>query len=241
MMPLRSPWWFAALCLGAACTHATTQKATGTPSPAVATPAPAPTPLPAPAPETTMPNRPAERAIATFANGCFWCTEAVLEQLDGVLDVTSGYMGGAVEAPTYEQVCGGATGHAECVQVTFDPARIRYEDLLAWFFRSHDPTTLNRQGADVGTQYRSAIFVHDDVQRQAALQAIATFQPQFADPIVTEVSPASRFWPAEGYHQDYFRRNTQQGYCRMVIRPKLLKLGLDAAPQAAPNEGGTPK
>lgn len=188
-----------------------------------------------------MPTHPAERAIATFANGCFWCTEAVLEQLDGVLDVTSGYMGGTIDAPTYEQVCGGSTGHAECVQVTFDPARIRYEDLLEWFFRSHDPTTLNRQGADVGTQYRSAIFVHDDAQRQAAQQAIATFQPQFAAPIVTEVTPASRFWPAEGYHQDYFRRNTQQGYCRMVIRPKLQKLGLDAAPKADPKKGTAPK
>ena len=246
MKPLRSPWWFAVLCLGAACTQPTAQMAAeASPSAGTSSPAAAPTPAAGQASTTaattTMPTRPAERAIATFANGCFWCTEAVLEQLDGVLDVTSGYMGGAVDAPTYEQVCGGATGHAECVQVTFDPARIRYEDLLAWFFRSHDPTTLNRQGADVGTQYRSAIFVHDDVQRQAALQAIATFQPQFADPIVTEVSPASRFWPAEGYHQDYFRRNTQQGYCRMVIRPKLLKLGLDPAPKAAPPEGGTPK
>ena len=144
-------------------------------------------------------------------------------------------------ATALEQVCGGSTGHAECVQVTFDPARIRYEDLLEWFFRSHDPTTLNRQGADVGTQYRSAIFVHDDAQRQAAQQAIATFQPQFAAPIVTEVTPASRFWPAEGYHQDYFRRNTQQGYCRMVIRPKLQKLGLDAAPKADPQKGTAPK
>lgn len=250
MKPHRSPWWFAAFWLGAACTQPNPQMAAGastpaSPASASTASATAPTPPASQAPPTatttTMPTRPAERAIATFANGCFWCTEAVLEQLDGVLDVTSGYMGGAVDAPTYEQVCSGSTGHAECVQVTFDPARIRYEDLLAWFFRSHDPTTLNRQGADVGTQYRSAIFVHDDAQRQAALQAIATFQPQFADPIVTEVSPVSRFWPAEGYHQDYFRRNTQQGYCRMVIRPKLLKLGLDAAPKAAPPQGGTPK
>ena len=231
MKLLRSSWWLAAFCLGAACTHPTTQMATGAPAPAATTQAAAPTPPAAPAPTTapttTMPTRPAERAIATFANGCFWCTEAVLEQLDGVLDVTSGYMGGAIDAPTYEQVCGGSTGHAECVQVTFDPSRIGYEALLEWFFRSHDPTTLNRQGADEGTQYRSAIFFHDDAQRDAAQKAIAQYQPQFASKIVTEVSAASRFWPAEQYHQDYFRLNAGQGYCRMVIKPKLQKLGLD--------------
>jgi len=173
----------------------------------------------------------ANRAIATFANGCFWCTEAVLEQVDGVLDATSGYMGGAVDKPTYKQVCDGNTGHAECVQVTFDPARISYEALLEWFFRSHDPTTLNRQGADSGTQYRSAIFFHSDAQRDAARAAIVKYQPKFRAPIVTEVTPASRFWPAENYHQDYFRLNPQQGYCRMVIAPKLQKLGLDADPK----------
>jgi peptide-methionine (S)-S-oxide reductase len=165
-------------------------------------------------------------AIATFANGCFWCTEAVLEQIDGVLDVTSGYMGGSVDSPSYQQVCSGTTGHAECVQVTFDPARVSYSTLLEWFFRSHDPTTLNRQGADEGTQYRSAVFVHDDAQAAAARAAIREFQPSFASPIVTEVTPASRFWPAELYHQDYFRTNPSQGYCRMVIAPKLKKLGL---------------
>lgn len=141
MKPLLAPWWFALLCLGAACTQPTTQMATGVPPSTATSPPAAPTPPAAPAPTTapvtTMPTHPAERAIATFANGCFWCTEAVLEQLDGVLDVTSGYMGGTIDAPTYEQVCRGSTGHAECVQVTFDPARIRYEDLLAWFFRSH--------------------------------------------------------------------------------------------------------
>jgi peptide-methionine (S)-S-oxide reductase len=172
--------------------------------------------------------------VATFASGCFWCTEAVLERLDGVLDVTSGYMGGHVDNPTYRAVCEGDTGHAECVQVTFDPARIRYEDLLEWFFRSHDPTTLNRQGADEGTQYRSAIFWHDEAQREAAQQAIAKYKPQFASPIVTEVTAASRFWPAEQYHQDYFRLNPEQGYCRMVIKPKLQKLqklGIDDKPK----------
>lgn len=151
----------------------------------------------------------------------------MLERLDGVLDVTSGYMGGHVDNPSYRAVCNGDTGHAECVQVTFDPSRIRYEDLLEWFFRSHDPTTLNRQGADEGTQYRSAIFCHDEAQREAAQKAIAQYQPQFAAKIVTEISPASRFWPAEQYHQDYFRLNSGQGYCRMVIKPKLQKLGLE--------------
>ena len=193
-------------------------------------------PVPSQPPAPSMPTQPAaspspDRELATFASGCFWCTEAVLEQLDGVLDVSSGYMGGHVDNPTYKQVCSGDTGHAECVQVTFDPARIRYEALLEWFFRSHDPTTLNRQGADEGTQYRSAIFVHSDAQRAAARQAIATYQPSFASPIVTEVTTASRFWPAEGYHQDYFRTNPQAGYCRAVIRPKLKKLGLEAEPK----------
>lgn len=187
---------------------------------------PAPTPSPTPSATT-----PAKKAVATFASGCFWCTEAVLERLDGVLDVTSGYMGGHVDNPTYRAVCEGDTGHAECVQVTFDPSRIRYEDLLEWFFRSHDPTTLNRQGADEGTQYRSAIFWHDEAQRDAAQQAIAKYQPQFASPIVTEVTAASRFWPAEQYHQDYFRLNPAQGYCRMVIKPKLQKLGIDDKPK----------
>lgn len=184
---------------------------------------------PAPTPAPSAPEVAANRQLATFANGCFWCTEAVLEQLPGVLDVVSGYMGGDVAEPTYEQVCTGATGHAECVQVAFDPAKVSYESLLEWFFRSHDPTSLNRQGADEGTQYRSAIFYHSDAQKAAALAAIAKFQPRFSGPIVTEVSAASRFWPAEAYHQDYFRTHPNQGYCRMVIAPKLKKLGLDDA------------
>lgn len=194
---------------------------------------PATAPAPAPEEPATMattseptPN-PAPTQIATFANGCFWCTEAVLEQLPGVVDVVSGYMGGTIDRPTYQQVCSGMTGHAECVQVTFDPSRISYAALLEWFFRSHDPTTKDRQGADVGTQYRSAIFFHDQSQRDAALAAIARLEPTLAQPIVTEVTPASTFWPAEPYHQDYFRRNPQQGYCRAVIAPKLQKLGLD--------------
>lgn len=167
--------------------------------------------------------------LATLANGCFWCTEAVLERLDGVLDVFSGYMGGQVDSPTYDQVCSGTTGHAECVQVTFDPARIRYDALLEWFFKSHDPTTLNRQGADEGTQYRSAIFFHTPAQEQAALAAIKKAQPRFAAKIVTEVTAASRFYSAEAYHQDFFRNNPNQRYCRMVIEPKMQKLFDDKA------------
>ena len=182
----------------------------------------APDDTPPPATETA-----AAEEVATFGGGCFWCTEAVLEQLDGVRAVTSGYMGGEVDDPTYRQVCEGTTGHAEVVQVTFDPEVISYEKLLEWFFRSHDPTTLNRQGADVGTQYRSAVFFHSEAQHRTATQLIEAIAPNWSDPIVTEVTPAVTFWPAEGYHQDYYRGNTSQGYCRAVILPKLKKLGLD--------------
>jgi peptide-methionine (S)-S-oxide reductase len=175
----------------------------------------------------TSPPPAAQRALATFGGGCFWCTEAVLEQLDGVLDVCAGYCGGEVEAPTYEQICTGTTGHAEVVQVTFDPARITYATLLDWFFRAHDPTTRNRQGPDEGTQYRSVVFTHSATQQAEALAAIERAQARFADPIVTEVVPAPRFWPAEAYHQDYFRNNPDKGYCRVMIAPKLKRLGLD--------------
>ena len=166
--------------------------------------------------------------IATLAAGCFWCVEAVLQQVDGVLEVRSGYMGGKTEDPTYRQVCSGDTGHAEVVQVRFDPARLAYADLLAWFWRLHDPTTLNRQGNDVGTQYRSAIFTHSDDQRGTAEESKrqADASGDFADPIVTEIVPASTFWSAEESHDDYYRQNREQGYCRMVIAPKLDKLGL---------------
>jgi peptide-methionine (S)-S-oxide reductase len=166
---------------------------------------------------------------ATLGAGCYWCVEAVLQQLDGVQDLTSGYMGGDVQDPSYQQVCTGQTGHAEVVQVTFDPQRISYQELLACFFGLHDPTTLNRQGEDVGSQYRSAIFYHDEAQQQAAeaskaaLAAAATFP----DPIVTEITPAGRFYPAGEDHQDYYRQHRQQAYCRWVILPKLQKLGLD--------------
>jgi len=175
----------------------------------------------------SAPAAPAAEETATFGAGCFWCVEAVLEQLDGVLDVSSGYMGGTVADPTYEQVCTGRTGHAEVVQVTFDPSVISYDTLLDWFWKLHDPTTLNRQGADEGTQYRSAIFVHSEAQRAAAERSKAAAQAHLADPIVTEITGASAYYPAEDYHQDYYRLNTRQGYCRAVIAPKLNKLGLD--------------
>ncbi|MHC4377896.1 MAG: peptide-methionine (S)-S-oxide reductase MsrA, partial [Planctomycetota bacterium] len=163
----------------------------------------------------------------TFGAGCFWCVEAVLEQVDGVLDVESGYMGGAIENPTYKQICTGTTGHAEVVRVRFDPEVLPLDDLLAWFWQLHDPTTLNRQGNDVGTQYRSAIYYTSEEQRVAAEASKAAAQVNFKDPIVTEVTEASTFWPAEEYHQEYYRNNANQGYCRFVIAPKLKKLDLE--------------
>jgi peptide-methionine (S)-S-oxide reductase len=169
----------------------------------------------------------ARTETATLAGGCFWCVEAVLETVPGVLDVRSGYMGGATAKPTYREVCNGDTGHAEVVQVTFDPAKLAYEDLLAWFWKAHDPTTMNRQGADAGTQYRSAIFFHSEAQRAAAEKSKAAAQKDFADPIVTEITAAGAFTEAEDYHQDYFRLNGSQPYCRAVIAPKLKKLGIE--------------
>ncbi len=165
--------------------------------------------------------------IATFGAGCFWCVEAVLEQIDGVEDVTSGYMGGTTPDPTYEQVCGGATGHAEVVQVAFDPSRISYAKLLDYFWKLHDPTTLNRQGNDVGTQYRSAIFYHSEAQREAAERSRKAAAALFSDPIVTEITRAGPYSIAENYHQDYYRLNRRYPYCRYVIAPKLDKLGLE--------------
>lgn len=162
---------------------------------------------------------------AVLGGGCFWCLEAVFQRLKGVDHVESGYAGGNGPAD-YKAVCSGETGHAEVVRVTFDPAVIGFGDLLNVYFATHDPTTLNRQGADVGTQYRSVIFFRDAEQHQQALAAIERAQPQWPDPIVTEVVPAVKFWPAEAYHQDYFRNNPTKGYCRAVIAPKLEKLGL---------------
>jgi peptide-methionine (S)-S-oxide reductase len=161
----------------------------------------------------------------TLAGGCFWCLEAVFDDLQGVLDVVSGYAGGSVPDPTYAEVCSGETGHAEVVQITFDPARIRVKEILEIFFTIHDPTTLNRQEADVGTQYRSAIFYHTPEQKKVAEQVIADLNAAglWPNPIVTEVIPLVAFYPAEEYHQEYFRRNPYQGYCRAVIAPKVAK------------------
>ena len=163
---------------------------------------------------------------ATLAGGCFWCLEAVFLELKGVERVESGYAGGHVPDPTYEQVCAGDTGHAEAVQVTYDPAIVSYRDLLRIFFTMHDPTTLNRQGADAGTQYRSAIFYHSPEQKHEAEAAIAEVAASGAwqGPIVTEVAPLDVFYPAEEYHRDYYRRNPRQGYCQFVIAPKVAKL-----------------
>ena len=163
---------------------------------------------------------------ATLAGGCFWCLEAVFQQLRGVTGVVSGYTGGTMPNPSYEAVCGGATGHAEVTQITFDPAQVSYRDLLDVFFTIHDPTTLNRQGADEGTQYRSAIFYHTPDQKAAAEGAIAELEAAhvYDDPIVTEVVPLDRFYAAEAYHENYYVRNPNQGYCRAVIAPKVAKL-----------------
>lgn len=163
-------------------------------------------------------------ATATLGGGCFWCLEAAYEEIPGVKDVVSGYAGGTTPNPGYEQVCSGNTGHAEVVQITFDPAVISYERLLETFWKIHDPTTLNRQGADVGTQYRSIILYHDEGQRAAAERSIAAAAQTFADPLVTELVPLKTFYRAEEYHQDYFQKNPTAAYCVFVIAPKLKKL-----------------
>jgi peptide-methionine (S)-S-oxide reductase len=162
---------------------------------------------------------------ATLAGGCFWCLDGAYRDLRGVIGVESGYAGGHVPNPTYEQVCTGTTGHAEVVRITFDPKEITYRDLLEVFFSIHDPTTLNRQGADVGTQYRSAIFHHDEAQREAAEAIVAELEADsvFDHPIVTEVTELKAYFPGEDYHQDYYRRNPGQGYCQVVVAPKLAK------------------
>ena len=167
----------------------------------------------------------ANREVATLAGGCFWCLEAVFDDLKGVESVESGYMGGQSPKPTYEQVCGGDTGHAEVVQVTFDPAVVSFKELLQVFFVIHDPTTLNRQGNDVGTQYRSAIFYHSPQQKAVAEEVAAelTRSQLYSRPIVTEVKPASAFHVAEGYHQEYYARNPYQPYCQAVVAPKVAK------------------
>lgn len=165
--------------------------------------------------------------IATLGGGCFWCTEAVYENMEGVKSVVSGYMGGSVKNPTYKQITTGKTGHAEIIQVEYDPDVISYTDILDLFWQAHDPTTLNRQGADVGTQYRSVIFYHDEAQKEIALKSKQEAQPNFKNPIVTEVTEASTFYEAEDYHQDFYANNRNYPYCRVVIAPKLRKLGME--------------
>lgn len=164
--------------------------------------------------------------LATLAGGCFWCLEAVFEQLRGVTKVVSGYAGGQVPNPNYATVCSGSTGHAEVLQIAFDPAVITFRDLLDVFFTIHDPTTLNQQGGDVGTQYRSAIFFHSPEQRRVAEDVVRELEAAkvWDDPIVTEIVPCTVFYPAENYHQEYYRRNANQPYCRAVIAPKVAKL-----------------
>ncbi|MQY77484.1 MAG: peptide-methionine (S)-S-oxide reductase MsrA [Spirochaeta sp.] len=166
---------------------------------------------------------------AVFGGGCFWCVEAVFERQEGVLSVVSGYAGGATVDPTYEQISTGETGHAEVIQVEYNPEEISYKQLLDVFWQAHDPTTLNRHQADVGSQYRSIILYHDQDQRQAAEKSreLQNGSRRFGDPIVTEIEPLTTFYPAEEYHQDYFANNPFAGYCTFVIRPKLKKLGLD--------------
>lgn len=167
---------------------------------------------------------------ATFAGGCFWCTEAVFNKLKGIEEVTSGYSGGKVENPTYEDVSSGNTGHAEAIQIKFDPSVISYEQLLEIFFKLHDPTTLNQQGADIGEQYRSVIFYHNDKQREIAERVMEKFEKEkiYDDPIVTEITEFTNFYKAEDYHQDYYEKNKNSNpYCRIVIDPKIIKLYKD--------------
>lgn len=161
---------------------------------------------------------------ATLASGCFWCTEAIFKRLNGVESVMSGYTGGDKENPSYEEVSTESTGHAEAIQIKFDPSVIPYEKILEVFWKTHDPTTMNQQGADMGTQYRSAIFYHSEEQRKTAEISKKTAQALFDDPIVTEIVPFKNFYEAEGYHQDFYKNNPQNGYCKLVIDPKITKL-----------------
>src|SRR5512141_2039089 len=161
--------------------------------------------------------------FATLGGGCFWCLEAVYEELEGVVDVESGYAGGALPNPSYEKVCGGTTGHAEVVRIEFDPAVISYREILEVFFVIHDPTQMNRQGNDVGTQYRSVIFIHTDEQRRTADEVIGELQSHLSSKVVTEVKPVPEYYRAETYHQEYFRHNAGQGYCMFVVAPKVAK------------------
>jgi peptide-methionine (S)-S-oxide reductase len=163
---------------------------------------------------------------ATLGGGCFWCLEAVFQRLNGVHSVVSGYAAGKTKNPTYREICSGNTGHAEVIQIEFDPAVISYGELLDAFWACHDPTTLNRQGADQGTQYRSIILFHNEEQKAEAVRSRQNAQKEFSDPIVTEIVPLPEFYPAEDYHQNYYNDNRAAGYCQVVIRPKLQKLGM---------------
>jgi peptide-methionine (S)-S-oxide reductase len=202
---------------------------------AVADPVSDPSPAASAAePETRTP----KMATATFGGGCFWCTEAVFLRLDGVEKVVSGYMGGQLKNPTYQDVLTGLTGHAECIQVTYDENKVGYEELLEIFWKTHDPTTLNRQGYDIGTQYRSVVFYHTPEQKNLAEQWKKKLDESevFDKPIVTEISAASQFYPAEDYHQNYFAKNPQDRYCRMTIGPKYKKLEKLFADKLKPEE-----
>ena len=174
--------------------------------------------------EIVMTTTPSKTELATFGGGCFWCIDAVFERLPGVQKVTSGYAGGSKANPTYEEVCTGRTGHAEVVQITYDPARINYDKLLEVFWQAHDPTTLNRQGPDCGTQYRSTILFHNPLQQELAEKSKSAAQIKFKDKIVTEIVPLKEFYPAEDYHQAYYKLNGHAPYCQLVIAPKLEKL-----------------
>lgn len=165
-----------------------------------------------------------KREITTLAGGCFWCTEALFKKIKGIKHIIPGYSGGTIENPSYEQVCSGLTGHAESVQIQFDPMTISFERILDIFWHTHDPTTLNRQGNDIGTQYRSAIFYHNEKQREVAERLKNNLQKEFKDPIVTEITYYKNFYPAENYHKDYYERNKETPYCDFVIYPKLKKL-----------------
>ncbi len=178
-----------------------------------------------PEPPGATPAASGRRETATFAGGCFWCTEAVFSDLRGVERVLPGYAGGTVANPSYEQVCTGTTGHAEALEIVFDPSVVSFRDLLRIFFTTHDPTTLNRQGNDVGTQYRSAVFYHDAAQKAAAEEVVRELAHEgvWSKKIVTEIVPFTAFYPAEEYHRNYFRRNPEKGYCQVVIAPKVAK------------------
>lgn len=178
--------------------------------------------------ETKSADKPKE-AVATFAGGCFWCTEAVFEKMEGVNDVVSGYIGGHVKNPTYDQICGKKTGHAEAVEIYYDPTVRTYDELMEVFFKTHNPVTLNRQGRDEGPQYRSSIFYHDETQKAAAKKYIEKLNQsdEYSSPIVTLLEKATKFYPAEEYHQDYYRRNPNAGYCQAVVRSKVEKFDLE--------------